>query len=686
MRTPQSLIDVAAINATPPPWHSLIGSRRCEWAKNHSLSGDGVDEDVSLGKPVKRLAQIYKHTRKYSVYFNGTDGSNNRYCFQQDLDFANQRRNPTKDAVMDPTSSMFEALMYPTALFSAPVPNPRPTSLNIDAFHHSPLNPKNRLNNLHLPPNIQWRIDGGEADGTRLFAVPAFAIGRPPLRIDVYIPSQLNQPPELLDALNSYKTILLAGSELQDIGVCRLVLQRLQMWLEGTGDLEAAYMSMPFGSQIILEEIQAEITKIPIHLVPDYSIERRWLSVQELQTMWQLPTEKWPPILDHDDLQLLRQPHEAISIVRIRQHLPSEIFVFKSVSTEVKYLYHELKMLITMDPHRHIMPAPVYVVTKKTRFGGKSGVCGFILSYIRDGTLRDALGKGSLHSRSVISLRDRVRWSKQLLSALRHISSGPMGFYTDLKPNNVLLSEHESEMGVVLVDFEQRGSWFSWSPPEVYYVEYLEILASATHKCPANIRTLYKDLLTKYMPDWKPQVKNRIYTDSSHGFSQAWCSLSESERETAQVFMVGKLLWCIFEDIPFPGSCVTVETFREDPSDQCFPEFRRTPPLLRECIRQCTSGAPEWRGRIPSVVRLGDRLYPRGRTGEHGEPEGTWPETQTAAQAWWQVEVEAAEQFIGARIRQREGVELDGDDGILGFMCQRPSLEQVELAIGQIVC
>jgi hypothetical protein len=479
--------------------------------------------------------------------------------------------------------------------------------------------------------------------------------------------------------------MLLAGKDLEGVGLCRLILQRLHLWLEGLGGrcCEEAYMAMPFGSRIILDDIRPRVDHIPIYLTPNHDVESQWLSVRRLQAMWQLPECQWPPILDHADLQLIAQVHEAISFVHVRdspEH--TEVLAFKSVSSDVKYMYHELKTLLTMKPHRHVVSPPLYVVTKKCRFGGRSAVCGFIMKVLPHGTLRDVLGTTKTGSPPP-SLNDRLQWTKQILSALKHIRSTPARFYTDLKPNNIMFRDTDGAKEIVLIDFEQRGSWFSWSPPEVYYVEYLELLVSSG-ECSGQDCENYYNLLTQYMKDWKPRTRNNRYVDSTYGFSQAWGSLTRDEAEAAQVFMVGRLLWCIFEGIPFPNSCATVEIFREEQSDQSFPEFRLTPDPLRECIRRCTSGSPEWAGRLPSVVRSGDKLFPRGRTGRNGEPAGSSLETQESAREWWRQEINAAQRFLAARIRQRQGFASKQDDQITAFMFQRPSLENVESVIAQL--
>ncbi|KAK4175135.1 hypothetical protein QBC36DRAFT_355502 [Triangularia setosa] len=73
---------------------------------------------------------------------------------------------------------------------------------------------------------------------------------------------------------------------------------------------------------------------------------------------------------------------------------------------------------------------------------------------------------------------------------LIHIRDHGPGFYSDLKPNNVLLvkptgphvgfnvMDDSGLTAPLIIDFEQRGSWYGWSPPKVQYVEYLDMLAT----------------------------------------------------------------------------------------------------------------------------------------------------------------------------------------------------------------
>lgn len=74
----------------------------------------------------------------------------------------------------------------------------------------------------------------------------------------------------------------------------------------------------------------------------------------------------------------------------------------------------------------------------------------------------------SLGHARLASYQQKLDLALQLTSALMHISPSEMSFYPDLKPDNLLLLSSGESLGVKLIDFEQRGGWSLWSPPEVY--------------------------------------------------------------------------------------------------------------------------------------------------------------------------------------------------------------------------
>ena len=552
------------------------------------------------------------------------------------------------------------------------------------AWEDSYQNPKNRIETLAREPNPSWQIDGIDPEGVRFFAYPVFATGRPPLRIDVYIPGQQDHPPALRRALQSSSAPFVRSSQAAELGICQHVIRALGYWSGQIPDFETEYYGMPFGSRIVVNNICADVRKMDIQLVPRYSVEQCWQSLKRLKDIWALDSTRWPEAIDLDEIQLQSQPHESITLVRIPTRCCDQTVVFKSLVQDTKYMYHELKMLLTLEPHPNIISRPLYVVTKKCRFGGKIAVCGFILPFYPHGSLVGALEDARRAGLpSSVCLRDRLRWSIQITRALIHINKSSLGFYPDLKPDNVLLvPSHESEgadLNAVLIDLEQRGGWYSWSPPEVRYVEYMEYI-TARMEC-KTVRKKSLALMTSFLPDWKLPTQSDRYHDSERGFSSAWATLEAQEFEAAQVFMLGKLLWCLFEGCTSINCGISFDMFRDDGLLR-FPEFRNTPTELRQCIRDCTSGAPEWEGRTRTIERVGTKYYAVERLREGATLEEATPqETQDAATRWWKEEVRCAKRFVKQKIEARDGTySVDNNDimgKVLGQSQQRPKFNTV---------
>jgi hypothetical protein len=77
-----------------------------------------------------------------------------------------------------------------------------------------------------------------------------------------------------------------------------------------------SYWDLPFGSYIVLEEMNVDPVRSRIHLVPSYDAELQKLLVQELQALWRgMEFPHWPSVIGHSQLELVCQPHDAISLV-----------------------------------------------------------------------------------------------------------------------------------------------------------------------------------------------------------------------------------------------------------------------------------------------------------------------------------------------------------------------------------
>jgi hypothetical protein len=265
-----------------------------------------------------------------------------------------------------------------------------------------------------------------------------------------------------------------------------------------------------------------------------------------------------------------------------------------------------------------------------------------------------------------------------------------MGYYSDLKPDNVLLTrDNDSLLHTKLIDFEQKGGWHSFSPPEIYYIEYLETLASTSITLlPLHISQKFQKLLQAKFPDWKaPGMGTSLYRNPQEGYNIAWSWLDRRQRERAQVFMLGKLLWCIFEDGSSVNSGIGTEMLADEGVDHLFPGFRRTPEGLKECIRMCTKGALEWEGRFRCLRMVERKLFAAGGEGRFvGEGEESVKETREAVLKWWKEEVENAERFlagikVGDNDTKEHGVVWDK---VMGAAAERLSLQDVLNVIEQL--
>ncbi|KAK4167463.1 hypothetical protein QBC43DRAFT_142287 [Cladorrhinum sp. PSN259] len=609
---------------------------------------------------------------------------------------------------MEISSTVFSQVLSPLAIFSAATDTPptfEPTPENQYQagkksveweWEKSPLNPKNRIDSLEPLPNPTWRLDGADTDGRRFFAVPAFALDKPPTRIDVYVPPFEEYPRTLRDVLRPEEVLWSSKGRIPDLPIGRYLIRVLHHWSEpsssirrpGLSNFEKQYHAMPFGSKILVTKVSASLEETEIHLYPEYEVEQAMLTVEALQKMWGFHDEEghggassaWPPVIELSEVKLKKQLHEAITLVDVR----GSLLVFKSLLRDQRYMYNELKMLLTLKPHPNLVPRPKYVVVKKGRFGGKRGVCGFLMEYFPLGSLKERL----LSYSRKMALEEKFRLARQVTEALIHVNAHENGFYPDLKPDNIVLRESQQEPGrvdAVLLDLEQRGGWFSWSPPEIAYVEYLEIVAAHAPNCGEPSLQKKKEkalsLLREYIPDWKATGQQTRYHNSEGGFSAPWLALLRGRQENgsqalerAQVFMLGKLLWCIFEGEARVRCGIDHEVLQENNTGQirAFPGFELSPKGIRELIKKCTAGGPEWER--PMVERAeegialkGGKLYPAGveaggAGGEH---------TALAAKRFWMQETENAERFVEEILGHRP------DGGRLALSMSRPLLAEV---------
>lgn len=373
------------------------------------------------------------------------------------------------------------------------------------------------------------------------------------------------------------------------------------------------FESLPFGSKIIIPELVPDPTKVEMYISPGHQVERKLYSLATLKSIYDLPHASWPAIIDIQQLDLQKQIQDNISLVLLRDDPCSDLMIFKSSLNDFDYLYHELYQLLSLTPHQSTIHHPTHLVTKKCRFGGKVGVVGFILPYYAGGDLGKTLSH--LAEINLLSLPDQFKWAKQVTASLLHVRDSGT-YYSDLRPDNLLLS---SSKDIILIDFEQRGNWYSWVPPEVRYIQYLQLLSagvcrfmSTIHSSdtslsiPTDIRPRFEALLQRSGRTMAPLSRSGFPEVVDH--SNAWRALTLDEQESAMVFNLGKLLWCLFEGVgSLPGDFWGVPL---SVSGLQFPEFRRTPEEARRLILDCTAGESEHWRQGPGVSIVDSRLVP----------------------------------------------------------------------------
>lgn len=353
-----------------------------------------------------------------------------------------------------------------------------------------------------------------------------------------------------------------------------------------------------------------------------------------------------PPEVPLSSLQIVEQVHDSVCVVQ----LENRDWIFKALTSYPKYLYLELRHLLTIKPHQNIVSRPGWIVTKRVAFGGKNAVVGFLLEYHRHGTIRDILPFRRTHDS--LRLEDQLRWSHQVTSALLHLHEECHFFYPDLRLDNIVLSEAGD---AVMVDFEQRGVWCEFSAPEVNFIEYM-LLITLSEELSDSVRRRFKkrmDGLLRGVGDIADFTSTQEHVKPLPSYNVPWLCLSRDEQEAAEVYMLGRVLWTIFEGVSAPHRSDVWQSYKWEP-DLEFPAFRRTPHRLRDLIDRCT------RGRRPTlsekVARVGSKLAlvpGPGCLGGEGEL-GSANDSEElaihlAAKKWWTDEVGHAEAFLDKR-------------------------------------
>ncbi|KAI5861838.1 hypothetical protein GGS23DRAFT_133932 [Durotheca rogersii] len=564
---------------------------------------------------------------------------------------------------MELSSKAIGEVVHPTAAFYQTPSEPEAGSGSGAVAGYDPapswdgslLNPKNRIDSLDFPDKPLWRVDGCAGLGTQYYVIPLFLERVPPIRMDVFVSD--DQPSLVREQLDLHKAFHTKDSvRLPRLAIARHIVRILQIWTEkafpSLEAFESFYRSVPFGSRLVLENMSLDTHRVRVQVGLNHNLELKLLPLSRLTYFWGSDFP-FPEVVDFFDLHVVRVLHDSVCLVLIRDQL----YIFKALTSGAKYLYHELRTLCTLEPHDNIIARPIHIVTKKCNFGTKRAVAGFTTFYHSKGTLRDVLPL--LRANGQLRREDQLKWSIQLARALEHLKSRSETYYPDLRLDNIVLSEQSD---IIMIDFEQRGVWCEFAAPEVNAIEYVRLLAT-DENVPEHVGEKYKKLLERLVPSFE-SLEDERYSNPEFGFNLPWIALSAVEQEAAEVYMLGRVLWCIFEGVSGPQKAAVWQSYRWE-SDLEFPEYRRTPPAIRKLIDDCTNGR---RGTLSNAIA---RRHSQLVLTSKDVDEQTAEDVKKAARSFWSTEIEVAEQFLDLRESQR----LTGErnENFYG----RPSLKQV---------
>ncbi|KAL3463861.1 kinase-like domain-containing protein [Aspergillus heterothallicus] len=520
--------------------------------------------------------------------------------------------------------------------------HPSSGRIGTPSWDRSFLNPRNRVDSLDTTFS-RWRIDGATICGNCIYAIPLDLLpDLPPLRILLYVADQTELPAALREGLDACTGVPLRdGKAISMLGLSRHLCRALDNHCAHYPEFLQQYLKLPFGSRLTFEDISSDVAGMRLGIERDYDIESNMETLQRLQESWpEVARDAWPATIDVYHLRLIKQLNEAISLVQAPGH---RSVIFKAATTSLHHTYHELRFLLTCPPHPHVMPRPLAIVTKKSAFGGKHGVIGFLLQYFEAGSLRDILPARQRAGTLPNSLK--LRWGRQVTSALVHVSRAGT-FYSDLRPDNVLL---DSDENVVLCDFEQRGNWYEWCAPEILYRQYAENIRT---RLPNRIiNSPFQCMLARYTHA-HTLATSTCYTSAEtpmEARNRAWFALPPIAQEKASVYSLGLLLYTIFEGQSNVQRNIANQ-FPMEP-DVEFPTIRRTPNSIEEIIKQCTGDVPDWQvvglqSESSRVVRVGGLLYPEAQT---NLPRDTWETFNTVMASFlsfWNIELARADKFL----------------------------------------
>lgn len=575
---------------------------------------------------------------------------------------------------MDLSSATIRDVIHPTAIFYQPFhpsPNNNLHEPLAPQWNDSQLNPKNRIDSLTPPKQSLWDIDGCAALGTQFYVVPLFLEYVPPTRCDVLISEDATDSP-LIRRLLDLDTVFHSRDRvrLERQGIYAYIIRALNVWTARVGlhKIRDIYFNQPFGTRIIFENLPMDVHAVSIHIAYTHFVESRQRSMQQLAAVWKTRSIHWnpgpvelPQTVDIYSLEFVSQLHDSVCLVRYHQREKdhqdiaegiNELWVFKALTSSVKFMYHELKVLLHMPPHPNIVARPAKLVVKKSRMNDKRViVVGFLTEYYTGGGLRDQLPL--LRKTGRLKLEDQLHWAEGICAGMIHITHTAKTYYPDLRLDQIVFPADKQRP--VILDMEQRGVWAEFGPPEINAVEYIKVLALEQEETDSlgpdkdadwPLCDDYASYLDQLLDNWRDLDRNDgCYNNPECGYNVAWAAIRPEKREYAEVYMLGRLLWCIFEGMSAPQLGAIWQSYHDEPEHE-FPEYRLTPEPMRHLIDRCTKGRREPLSRL--VIRRGNKVILRHEPGG-----GNDEQVREVARKFWEGEVKWAQCVVRQMINER---------------------------------
>ncbi|KAK4112548.1 hypothetical protein N656DRAFT_779424 [Canariomyces notabilis] len=211
------------------------------------------------------------------------------------------------------------------------------------------------------------------------------------------------------------------------------------------------HRGLHFEFELVFEQIVPDSADMPLIIVLIYPLERKTLPLSTLHELWSgLPSNGWPDAVNISSLRFVRQI-DTVYLAETPGPGGKELTIFIGHRLPGLAVSRELRFLLTSRPIRTSCRKPLGIVTKRSAFGSKQGIVGFLLRYLPAGSIRDILPA----KQRAGTLSNRVTVQVELVPAghKRNHPRSSLESVSDRRPDTVLL---DGDRGVVLLcDFEQ---------------------------------------------------------------------------------------------------------------------------------------------------------------------------------------------------------------------------------------